>query len=78
MGFQCDKVVDALGPSAEAADMDEAMRIASEFPWAQTGCIEIRPVRDMGAVRRRVGALSRGSPVAGASAPTIAHHRRRG
>ncbi len=41
----------------EAVDMDEAMRIASEFPWAQTGCIEIRPVRDMDAVRRRVGAL---------------------
>lgn len=41
----------------EAADMDEAMRIAAEFPWAQTGCIEVRPVRDMDAVRRRVGAL---------------------
>lgn len=40
----------------EAADMDEAVRIASAFPWARTGCIEIRPVRDMDAVRRRVGA----------------------
>jgi hypothetical protein len=40
----------------EAADMDEAVRIASEFPWTQTGCIEVRPVRDMEAVRRRVGA----------------------
>ena len=40
----------------EAADMDEAVRIASEFPWARTGCIEIRPVRDLMAVRRRVGA----------------------
>ncbi len=40
----------------EAADMDEAVRIASEFPWASTGCIEIRPVRDVDAVRRRVGA----------------------
>lgn len=40
----------------EAADMDEAVRIAAEFPWAQTGCIEVRPVRDMDAVRRRVGA----------------------
>ena len=40
----------------EAADMDEAVRIASEFPWAQVGCIEVREVRDMGAVRRRVGA----------------------
>jgi hypothetical protein len=40
----------------EAADMDEAVRIASSFPWAQTGAIEIRPVRDMDQVRRRVGA----------------------
>ncbi|WP_109125608.1 YciI family protein [Dyella sp. C11] len=40
----------------EAADMDEAVRIASEFPWSRTGRIEIRPVRDIDAVRRRVGA----------------------
>lgn len=40
----------------EAADMDEAVRIASSFPWARTGAIEIRPLRDMDAVRRRVGA----------------------
>lgn len=40
----------------EAADMDEAVRIASEFPWTQTGSIEVRPVRDMEAVRKRVGA----------------------
>jgi hypothetical protein len=40
----------------EAADMDEAVRIAAEFPWARTGAIEIRPVRDIDAVRRRVGA----------------------
>ena len=40
----------------EAADMDEALRIAAEFPWASTGCIEVRPVRDFEAVRRRVGA----------------------
>jgi len=39
----------------EAADMDEAVRIAAEFPWTQTGCVEIRPVRDLMAVRRRVG-----------------------
>ncbi|GAA0708665.1 YciI family protein [Dokdonella soli] len=39
----------------EAADMDEAVRIASEFPWTRTGCIEIRPVRDLMAVRKRVG-----------------------
>jgi hypothetical protein len=40
----------------EAADMDEAVRIASEIPWTKTGCVEIRPVRDFEAVRRRVGA----------------------
>ena len=40
----------------EARDMDEAVRIAAEFPWARTGCVEIRPVRDIGAVRRRVAA----------------------
>lgn len=40
----------------EAADMDEAVRIASVFPWASTGCIEVRPVRDVDAVRRNVGA----------------------
>ena len=40
----------------EAENMEEAVRIASEFPWAQTGCVEVRPVRDFEAVRRRVGA----------------------
>jgi hypothetical protein len=38
----------------EAADMDEAVRIAAEFPWARTGCVEVRPVEDIEAVRRRV------------------------
>lgn len=40
----------------EADSMDEAVRIAAEFPWAQTGCVEVREVRDMDVVRRRVGA----------------------
>jgi hypothetical protein len=40
----------------EAKDMDEAVRIAAEFPWARTGCVEVRPVRDIGVVRRRVNA----------------------
>jgi hypothetical protein len=40
----------------EAPSLDEAVRIASEFPWTETGCVEIRPIRDIGAVRRRVGA----------------------
>jgi hypothetical protein len=40
----------------EAENMDEAIRVAMEFPWAETGCIEVRPVRDIGAVAKRVGA----------------------
>ncbi|MGH8085250.1 MAG: YciI family protein [Lysobacter sp.] len=40
----------------EADSLDEAVRIAAEFPWAETGCIEVRPVRDMAAVRQRVAA----------------------
>lgn len=40
----------------EADSLDEAVRIASEFPWSSTGSIEVRPIRDMNAVRRRVGA----------------------
>jgi hypothetical protein len=40
----------------EADSLDEAVRIAAEFPWAHTGCVEIRPVRDLDEVRRRVGA----------------------
>lgn len=38
----------------EARDMDEAVEIAAQFPWARTGCVEIRPVRDIEAVRQRV------------------------
>lgn len=40
----------------EAEDMEEALRIAEQFPWSQTGCVEVRPVEDMDAVRRRVKA----------------------
>ena len=39
----------------EAKDMDEAVRIASEFPWTRIGCVEVRPVRDLNVVRRKVG-----------------------
>ena len=42
----------------EAEDMDEAVRIAAEFPWSRIGCVEVRPVRDIGAVRDRVHAAS--------------------
>jgi hypothetical protein len=38
----------------EAENMEEAVRSAAEFPWAQTGCVEVRPVRDLGMVRERV------------------------
>jgi hypothetical protein len=38
----------------EATDMEEAVRIAAQFPWARTGCVEVRPVQDIEAVRRRV------------------------
>ena len=40
----------------EARDLDEAVEIASGFPWASTGCVEVRPVQDFDEVRRRVGA----------------------
>jgi len=40
----------------EAENMDEAVRIAAEFPWTRTGCVEVRPVRDIDAVRQRFGA----------------------
>ncbi|HSQ30412.1 MAG TPA: YciI family protein [Gemmatimonadaceae bacterium] len=40
----------------EARDMDEALEIASHFPWTRTGCVEVRPVQDIDAVRERVGA----------------------
>jgi hypothetical protein len=40
----------------EAENMDEAVRIAAEFPWTRTGCVEVRPVRDINTVRQRVGA----------------------
>jgi hypothetical protein len=49
----------------EADDMEEAVRIASHFPWVRTGCGEIRPVRDIGTVRQRVGA----APSYAASSP---------
>ena len=40
----------------EADSMEEAVRIAAEFPWAKVGCIEVRPVRNIAKVRERVGA----------------------
>ena len=40
----------------EADSFEDALRIAAEFPWSRTGSIEVRPIRDMDAVRRRVDA----------------------
>jgi hypothetical protein len=40
----------------EAGSMEEAVAMARELPWAQYGCIEVRPVRDIDGVRARVGA----------------------
>jgi hypothetical protein len=42
----------------EAADMDEAVRMAAEFPWTRTGCVEVRPLEDIDAMRRRVNAAT--------------------
>ena len=39
-----------------ASDHDEALRIAQGFPWSRYGSIEVRPVADFEAERRRVGA----------------------
>lgn len=62
------KVTVVDGPFAETKEMlagfnlvetdslEEAIRLAERLPWADTGCIEVRPVRDIDAVRRRVGA----------------------
>lgn len=40
----------------EADSLEDAVRMAADFPWAATGCVEVREVRDIGAVRQRVGA----------------------
>jgi hypothetical protein len=43
----------------EAASMDEAVRMAAEFPWAKTGCVEVRPIVDFDDIRVQVGAPER-------------------
>ncbi|KQN97318.1 MULTISPECIES: YciI family protein [Stenotrophomonas] len=40
----------------EAADVDDAMRIARQFPWAAYGSIEVREVEDLQMERMRLGA----------------------
>jgi hypothetical protein len=46
----------------EAGTLDEAIRIAARFPWARTGCVEVRPIQDMAEVRRSVGAALEPEP----------------
>ena len=43
----------------EADNLDHAIALAEQLPWAQTGCIEVRALRDVDAVRRRVGASAK-------------------
>lgn len=43
----------------EAADLDEAIRIASRIPGARYGCVELRPVAD-DALTRSLGFDDRG------------------
>lgn len=40
----------------EADSIEDAIRMAAQLPWAATGCIEVRPVRNIAAVRKQVGA----------------------
>ena len=42
----------------EAESMDDALKMAAEFPWARTGRIEVRAVRDIENVRQRVFATA--------------------
>jgi len=41
----------------EANSMEHAIELARQLPWARTGCIEVRALRDVEAERRRVGAM---------------------
>src|SRR5215216_7641140 len=52
----------------EARNIDEAVQIAAQFPWAKTGCVEVRAVRDIATVRERVNAGSGVSTGRGTSA----------
>ena len=41
----------------EAENIEEAVAIASEFPWVSTGHVEVREVLDINEIRRRVAAV---------------------
>ncbi len=43
----------------EADSLEHAVALAGQLPWARTGCIEVRALRDVDAVRRRVGATAK-------------------
>lgn len=45
----------------EAGSMDEAVRLAQALPWTAYGCVEVRQVKDIGDVRRQVGAPAPGA-----------------
>ena len=40
----------------EAESLEDAERMAAALPWTKTGSVEVRPVKDVAEVRRRVGA----------------------
>ena len=40
----------------EADSPEHALELAAQFPWIETGCIEVRALRDVDAVRKHVGA----------------------
>jgi len=40
----------------EAGSMEEALKIAGEFPWTDIGAIEVRPILELSAMRERVKA----------------------
>jgi len=44
----------------EAADAEEAMRIAQQFPWSAYGSIEVRPLDDLELERVRLEAEATG------------------
>ncbi|HEX5045860.1 MAG TPA: YciI family protein [Gammaproteobacteria bacterium] len=43
----------------EADSIDEAVAMAAEFPWARTGCVEVRPIIEFDTVRVAVNAPPR-------------------
>ena len=43
----------------EAENMEEALRIAEQFPWVETGCVEVREIIDVDTVRARVNSPPR-------------------